>query len=120
MRKREINIGDVFGDWTIIDLNCESRNKARYVKCRCKCGVEKEVILSGLLHNKTTCCKSWHRKTNCMAWKSTQSHSNGCHEKVTNLPFHQRKRRYIYRSIGSHQQSPARTLLQCLWHGSRY
>lgn len=69
MRKREINIGDVFGDWTVIDLNCESRNKARYVKCRCKCGVEKEVILSGLLHNKTTCCKSCARRKSTKIFK---------------------------------------------------
>lgn len=62
MRKREINIGDVFGDWTIIDLNCKSKHGARYVKCRCKCGIEKEVILSGLLHGKTTCCKSCSKR----------------------------------------------------------
>lgn len=62
MRKREINIGDTFGDWTVISLNCTSRNGARYVKCRCKCGIEKEVILSGLLHGKTTCCKSCSRR----------------------------------------------------------
>lgn len=62
MRKREINIGDVFGDWTIIDTNCKSRHGARYVKCRCKCGIEKEINLSALLHNKTTCCKSCSKR----------------------------------------------------------
>lgn len=62
MHKREVNIGDTFGDWTVTSLDCLSRNKARYVKCSCKCGVEKEIILSGLLHNKTTCCKSCSKR----------------------------------------------------------
>lgn len=31
MRKMDINVGDKFGDWTVIDIDVPSRNKSRYV-----------------------------------------------------------------------------------------
>lgn len=62
MQKVNINIDDKFNDWTVIDLNVPSRNKSRYVKCRCKCGVEKEIHVSALVHNRTKSCKSCARR----------------------------------------------------------
>lgn len=51
-------IGDQFGYWTVIDNIPEVRNTHRYVKVKCKCGVEDWRALSDLVSGKTTGCKS--------------------------------------------------------------
>ena len=33
MQRKNIQVGDKFGEWTVIDINIPSRNKSRYVKC---------------------------------------------------------------------------------------
>lgn len=58
MRKLDIKIGDVFGDWTVIDLDVPSRNKSRYIKCQCKCGYIGEINASALRNGKSKSCKS--------------------------------------------------------------
>lgn len=34
MRKLDIKVGDKFGDWTVINTDIPSRNKARYIQCQ--------------------------------------------------------------------------------------
>ncbi len=65
MRKLDIKVGDEFGDWTVINIDIPSRNKARYIQCRCKCGAINEINASALRNGKSSSCKS------CSARKRT-------------------------------------------------
>ena len=65
MRKLDIKVGDKFGDWTVINTDVPSRNKARYVQCQCKCGAINEINTSALRTGKSSSCKS------CSARKRT-------------------------------------------------
>ena len=58
MRKFDIKVGDKFGDWTVINIDVPSRNKARYVQCQCKCGAINEINASSLRTGKSSSCKS--------------------------------------------------------------
>ncbi len=58
MRKLDIKIDDKFEDWTVIDINIPSRNKARYIKCQCNCGTINEINASSLRTGKSSSCKS--------------------------------------------------------------
>ena len=58
-------MGDKFGDWTVINTDVLSRNKARYVQCQCKCGAINEINASALRTGKSSSCKS------CSARKRT-------------------------------------------------
>ena len=62
MKKIDINIGDKFGDWTVVNIDVPSRHGARYVECQCKCGAIKEVMLSCLRRGKSSSCKSCSRR----------------------------------------------------------
>lgn len=48
-----MEIGDKIGDWEILSLTCDRKY---YIKCRCRCGLEKEIYLYNLTNNKTDCC----------------------------------------------------------------
>lgn len=65
MRKLDIKVGDKFGDWTVINTDIPSRNKARYIQCQCKCGAVNEINASALRNGKSSSCKS------CSARKRT-------------------------------------------------
>lgn len=65
MRKLDIKVGDKFGDWTVISVDVPSRNKSRYIKCQCECGVINEINASALRNGKSKSCKS------CSARKRT-------------------------------------------------
>ena len=58
MRKLDIKVGDKFGDWTVINTDIPSRNKARYIQCQCKCGAINEINASALRNGKSSSCKS--------------------------------------------------------------
>lgn len=58
MRKLDINIGDKFGDWTVISTDIPSRNKSRYIECQCKCGAINEINASALRNGRSNSCKS--------------------------------------------------------------
>ena len=45
-------IGKAFGYWTVIDLSDEQYR----VKCRCRCGTEKDILVNSLLNGKSTSC----------------------------------------------------------------
>ena len=62
MKKLTSNIGDVFGDWTVIG-NPYSKHGHTYVKVKCKCGKESDLCLSDLKNKRVTSCK------NCAAQK---------------------------------------------------
>ena len=62
MRKLDIKVGDKFGDWTVINTDVPSRNKARYIQCQCKCGAIKEINSSALRHGRSSSCKSCSRR----------------------------------------------------------
>lgn len=71
MKKLEINIGDKFGDWTVIDTDRFSKNGHVYVQCKCTCGVIKDIASTALLRGKTSSCKS------CSARRKTPKFSPG-------------------------------------------
>ena len=62
MRKLDIKVGDKFGDWTVINTDVPSRNKARYIQCQCKCGAINEINASALRNSKSSSCKSCSRR----------------------------------------------------------
>lgn len=47
----EINPGDTFGEWTVIE-----KHPHKKILCRCSCGVEKEVLRNNLLNGSQTSC----------------------------------------------------------------
>lgn len=59
----DIKVGDKFGDWTVINTDIPSRNKARYIQCQC--GAVNEINASALRNGKSSSCKS------CSARKRT-------------------------------------------------
>lgn len=52
----DIKVGDKFGDWTVINTDIPSRNKARYIQCQC--GAVNEINASALRNGKSSSCKS--------------------------------------------------------------
>ena len=58
MKKLEINIGDKFGDWTVLNPNVYSKNGHVYAQCQCKCGTIRDIATSALKRGKTSMCKS--------------------------------------------------------------
>lgn len=55
MSKAEVNPGDVFGRWTVIQ-EVESPTKHRRMLCRCSCGTERIVVLQSLRAGETKSC----------------------------------------------------------------
>ena len=53
--KREISIGDKFGDWEVIAA-AEPRSVNEYWLCKCKCKTEKEVFRGSLLNSRSKSC----------------------------------------------------------------
>lgn len=49
---KSIKIGDKFNEWTVIDKG----TKPKYFKCRCSCGVEREVCYTNLISGKSKSC----------------------------------------------------------------
>lgn len=47
-----IKIGDKYNEWTVIGKG----TKPKYFKCRCSCGVEREVYYSSLVNGKSQSC----------------------------------------------------------------
>lgn len=66
MVKLDINVGDQFGDWTVIDTNRFSKNGHVYVQCQCKCGKISDIAATALKRGKTNSCRS------CAARKTTK------------------------------------------------
>ena len=58
MEKLKLNIGDKFGEWTVIDTNRFSKNGHTYVQCQCSCGAIKDIASTALLRGKTSSCRS--------------------------------------------------------------
>ena len=66
MEKLKLNIGDTFGEWTVIDTNRFIKNGHTYVRCKCSCGAINDVASTALIRGKSSSCKS------CSARKRTK------------------------------------------------
>jgi len=53
-----LNVGSVFGFWTIVGDGNRSRHGVRRYLCRCRCGKEREVTSYDLRCGKSTQCRS--------------------------------------------------------------
>lgn len=62
MKRLNIDKGQRFNQWLVL-REANSRNNRRYFRCRCTCGVEKEVQMSNLTSGKSKSCgclqKEW-------------------------------------------------------------
>jgi hypothetical protein len=60
-RRSLVRHGDQYGKWTVINApftRCSARGTPlRYVRCRCACGLEKEVRLTHLTEKRSTQCR---------------------------------------------------------------
>ena len=56
MKKLTCNIGDKYGEWTVIGP-AYSKNRHAYVKCRCSCGAESDIPITVLKKGKSSKCK---------------------------------------------------------------
>ena len=65
-----LNIGDNYGSWAIIEAR--PRTKEKYYLCECKCGTTKEVSKSNLALGKSTSCN----KGECKSKAITQGMTN--------------------------------------------
>lgn len=61
MNRREIKVGEKFGDWEVI-AEAKPRVLNEYWLCRCKCGKEKEVFRGSLLNHRSKSCGCSKRK----------------------------------------------------------
>lgn len=57
MKKLTCEIGDKFGDWTVVGQTI-SKNGHTYAAVQCKCGKITELCLSDLIHGRAHSCKS--------------------------------------------------------------
>lgn len=55
MKKRIVNIWDIFNSWKVIYESSKKNNK-RYFLCECLCGKKKNVVLQDLTNGKSKCC----------------------------------------------------------------
>lgn len=58
MKGINLENGQKFGRWQVIDDTVIVKNGRRYVKCRCECGKEQLVASSDLVSGRTNSCKS--------------------------------------------------------------
>ena len=61
-----MEILDKYGDWRVIDRNFILRKKHKYIKCKCKCGYEKYIMLSSLKAKQSKMCQSCAGKSHPM------------------------------------------------------
>lgn len=55
--------GKIYGYWTIIGLsNKKSKYRQPYVVCKCKCGTEKEVLLTTLRSGRSKSCGCYRKE----------------------------------------------------------
>lgn len=57
MKKLTCNIGDKFGDWTVVG-EAATRSGHTYVTVQCKCGKLAELCLSDLVHGRAHSCRN--------------------------------------------------------------
>lgn len=79
-RLSSITCGDRFGRWVVVakpvTRHSPRGTPLRYVKCRCECGIEKDVRLPHLIGNRSTQCRrcmgSQHRAASSPHWKGNE------------------------------------------------
>ncbi len=83
-------IGARFERLTVIGESFRKENKQWYVKCRCDCGVERDILCKNLLKGHTKSCGCFNRerprkgnlthgKSNTPAWRSYYAMMTRCH-----------------------------------------
>ena len=63
MNKLSCNVGDKFGNWTVIEPNCGSKNGHTYVKCQCACGTYRDINLTALVRGRTQQCRTCYERS---------------------------------------------------------
>ena len=61
LRKIDLT-GQIFGKWTVLEEIKDTVDHRRWWKCRCECGVEKNVRENALKRNNTRSCKRCSKK----------------------------------------------------------
>lgn len=56
MSINDVQVGDVFGNWTVLEILPKTRNYHKMFKCQCKCGTIKEIDGFNIIKGKTTSC----------------------------------------------------------------
>ena len=56
-----MNIQQNYGSWIVLE-QVKTNNPGKYVKCRCKCGIERILYLSDLRRKRSTQCTSCHNR----------------------------------------------------------
>ena len=56
MSIKDVKIGDVYGNWTILEVLPKIKNHHQMFKCQCKCGTIKELDGFNVINGKTTSC----------------------------------------------------------------
>ena len=56
MSINDVKVGDVFGNWTVLEILPKTRNYHRMFKCQCKCGTIKEIDGFNVIKGKTISC----------------------------------------------------------------
>jgi hypothetical protein len=67
LNKTEINVGDVYNEWTVIDkaesYYYKNKKSSRKVACKCSCGTLRNVSVSSLKNSKSKSCGCLNKKS---------------------------------------------------------
>ncbi len=73
---QKVNENQKYGKWTITD-QWKKRGSSWYIKCKCDCGLENDVLSYDLIRGKSLKCRS------CSATDRNLKHGQNCHGKIT-------------------------------------
>lgn len=97
MTKYQVNVGDKFGDWVVLDNTLRDNKKRRHCLCECTCGTQSTVLYYNLVYGASCGCgcgknmktaarnrthglshtkayKAW-----CSMWTRCSNKNAGCH-----------------------------------------
>lgn len=109
LTKVEKLIGERFGRWTT--LSVVFSNKKYHLKCRCDCGIERDVQLYRLISGRSRSCGCWNRDRHRKLWEPVKRDG-----KTLFIPLSQNK----YAIIDSEDLSKIRRYKWCLGPNGHY
>src|SRR5690606_14217959 len=59
---KPVNLGSIYGRWTVIKPRAERRGRAYYAYCRCSCGNQKLVSEGSLRNGASSSCGCFHKE----------------------------------------------------------